>query len=170
MTMLGWEKGSTWKVRLRSMVPSTAAVLDPPDEVHEDELTYEVLKEEDGLWVVSVKGLGRYELRFSKEPMALQGVQYFYTTRPGNETMWDEVASNHFPASYIHGHLATPIPFIIDFPLLLEPIPSGLNADIVIEDKDHGLQTEFTFEGGRPFWTHARRTWNGQLRKEGWLL
>lgn len=164
MRMLGWKKGMTWKVKQTSWVPSLAAVMDPPDEVVEDELTYEIVKDDGDLWVASVSGIGRYELVFFKQPLALQGIRHHDRTREGKELV-DELLGQMMPMAYLHGHLMAHIPLIVDFPVL-KKVPSTHT----LREKEHGLKVELVFEEGRPFWTHATRYLGQKKQKEARLI
>ena len=124
--MLGWKAGMTWKIKQRSRVPSLAAVMDPPDEIQEDVLTYKVIAEMDDHWEVKVgEGPNFYELHFFKEPLALKKVIHVDTVSPSCKVLTNEVLSFDAPRSYIDPLIGKQFPFIVDFPEIFEPIPPG---------------------------------------------
>ena len=172
--MLGWRPGLAWKVKYVNRVPSLAAMMDPPDEVVEEVVGYEVVGEEEGFWKVRVKLGEGYDLFFFKEPLALHKVLHHYTsraTKPPGKLMWETVCEQEGPKDLILGLHSGLLPFIIDFPRLeLErTLEDGETLDLNLRTEH--MRTEFVFEGGLPFWKKATRIQGeDHIRSEGFLM
>lgn len=168
--MLGWSVGTRWKVSHKSWVPSLAAVLDPPDEVQEDILEYEVVHETDRHWIVKLgKGSIIYELHYFKAPLALHKVVCVDSSRPGCKALIDEKEISDSPKDFVDPLIGHQFPFMADFPALKGPPKADQVTEMAIDGKDS--RSVFYFEAGRPYWTNAKKFYHKDRPKfEAWLI